>query len=114
MNIKDIRQKIDISLNTKPEKAIVATSLATAMAILTISAKKKKGKPNFFQRIGKYYSSIDKLLVSTIAKNAAAEEKRRAVMAEFSNKKLRDMEIEKSIPIDLSDIEDKAEKDNND
>ncbi|MBQ8967921.1 hypothetical protein [Ruminococcus sp.] len=110
MNYKDISKKVNVKLNTKPEKAIMAASISTALAILTISSKKKKGKPNFFQRIGKYYNSVDKLLVMTVAKDVAKEEKRKAAMKEFSNKKLREMEIEKAIPIDLSELcEEKTE-----
>ena len=61
----------------------MTAAISTALAILTISSKKKKGKPNFFQRIGKYYGSIDKLLVMTVAKEAAEDEKRRALEQEF-------------------------------
>ena len=105
MNIKDIGKKVNFTLKTKPEKVIMAASLSTALAILTISDKKKKGKPNFFQRTKKYYDSIDRLLVKTVAKNAAEEEKRKAAEKEFSHKKLRDMEIIDAIPIDLSETE---------
>lgn len=105
MNIKDIGKKVDITLNTKPEKVIMAASLSTALAILTISDKKKKGKPNFIQRTKRYYNSIDKLLVATVAKRAAEDEKRKAAEKEFSHKKLRDMEMIDAIPIDLSETE---------
>ena len=115
MNIKDISKKVDIKLNSKPEKNIAAVSLSMALAILTIPSKKKKGKPNFIQRMGRYYNSIDKLLGKTVAQSVVAEEKRRLAMQEFSSKKLRDLEIIDAIPIDLSeDADKKTEKDNND
>ena len=107
-------KKVNFKLNTKPEKAIMAASVSTALAILTISSKKKKDKPNFFQRIGKYYNAVDRLLVMTVAKDVEAEEKRRAALHEFTNKKLRDMKIEDAIPIDLSENEEKTETDKND
>ena len=109
MDIKDISKKVDIKLNSKPEKTIAAVSLSTALAILTIPSRKKKGKPNFFQRVNKYYSAIDKLLCKTVAKDAAEEEKRRLAKQEFSHKKMRDMEIIDAIPIDLSEDEKKDE-----
>ena len=108
-DIKKLSKKVSIKLDSKPEKAIMAASVSTALAILTIPSKKKKGKPNFFQRIGRYYSSIDKLLVMTVAKDIEAEEKRKAKMKEFSEKKLRDLEIEDSIPIDHSECAEKSE-----
>ncbi len=113
-DIKKLSKKVSIKLDSKPEKAIMAASVSTALAILTIPSKKKKGKPNFFQRIGRYYSSIDKLLVMTVAKDVEAEEKRKAKMKEFSEKKLRDLEIEDSIPIDLSECAEKSESGGND
>ena len=113
-DIKKLSKKVSIKLDSKPEKAIMAASVSTALAILTIPSKKKKGKPNFFQRIGRYYSSIDKLLVMTVAKDIEAEEKRKAKMKEFSEKKLRDLEIEDSIPIDLSECAEKSESGGND
>ena len=113
-DIKKLSKKVSIKLDSKPEKAIMAASVSTALAILTIPSKKKKGKPNFFQRIGRYYSSIDKLLVMTVAKDIEAEEKRKAKMKEFSEKKLRDHEIEDSIPIDLSECAEKSESGGND
>lgn len=108
MNLKDINKKVNISLNSKTEKNIMAASISTALAILTISNKKKKGKPNFFQRIGKYYSSIDKLLVMTVAKTVEAEETRRAAEREFTEKKLRDLKIIDAEPLDLSDLEEEV------
>ncbi len=108
MNLKDISKKVNISLNSKTEKSIMAASISTALAILTISNKKKKGKPNFFQRIGKYYSSIDKLLVMTVAKTVEAEETRRAAEREFTEKKLRDLKIIDAEPLDLSDLEEEV------
>ncbi|MCR5020051.1 hypothetical protein [Ruminococcus sp.] len=108
MNLKDISKKVNISLNSKTEKNIMAASISTALAILTISNKKKKGKPNFFQRIGKYYSSIDKLLVMTVAKTIEAEETRRAAEREFTEKKLRDLKIIDAEPLDLSDLEEEV------
>lgn len=105
MNMKDIGKKVNITLNTKPEKVIMAASISTALAILTISDKKKKGRPGFVKRAKKYYSSIDRLLAATVAKNAAEDEKRRAAEKEFSHKKLRDMEMIDAIPIDLSETE---------
>lgn len=108
MNLKDISKKVNISLNSKTEKNIMAASVSTALAILTISNKKKKGKPNFFQRIGKYYSSIDKLLVMTVAKTVEAEETRRAAEREFTEKKLRDLKIIDAEPLDLSDLEEEV------
>lgn len=113
-DIKKLSKKVSIKLDSKPEKAIMAASVSTALAILTIPSNKKKGKPNFFQRIGRYYSSIDKLLVMTVAKDIEAEEKRKAKMKEFSEKKLRDLEIEDSIPIDLSECAEKSESGGND
>ena len=113
-DIKKLSKKVSIKLDSKPEKAIMAASVSTALAILTIPSKKKKGKPNFFQRIGRYYCSIDKLLVMTVAKDIEAEEKRKAKMKEFSEKKLRDLEIEDSIPIDLSECAEKSESGGND
>ena len=113
-DIKKLSKKVSIKLDSKPEKAIMAASVSTALAILTIPSKKKKGKPNFFQRIGRYYSSIDKLLVMTVAQDIEAEEKRKAKMKEFSEKKLRDLEIEDSIPIDLSECAEKSESGGND
>lgn len=104
MNVNDISKKVKISLNSKPEKVIMAASISTALAILTISDKKKKGKPNFIQRTKKYYNSIDKLLVMTIAKNVAKNEKRKALEKEFSHKKLRDLEIEEAISVDISEL----------
>ena len=108
MNLKDISKKVNISLNSKTEKNIMAASISTALAILTIPNKKKKGKPNFFQRIGKYYSSIDKLLVMTVAKTVEAEETRRAAEREFTEKKLRDLKIIDAEPLDLSDLEEEV------
>ena len=108
MNLKDISKKVNISLNSKTEKNIMSASISTALAILTISNKKKKGKPNFFQRIGKYYSSIDKLLVMTVAKTVEAEETRRAAEREFTEKKLRDLKIIDAEPLDLSDLEEEV------
>lgn len=105
MNVKDIGKKVKFSLNTKPEKVIMAASVSTALAILTISDKKKKGKPNFIQRTKKYYNSIDKLLVMTVAKNVAKDEKRKALEKEFSHKKLRDLEIEEPISVDISELQ---------
>ena len=115
MNIKDISKKVNVSLNSKTEKTIMAASFSTALAILTISSKKKKGKPNFFQRIGKYYGAVDKMLAMTVAKTVEAEETRRAAEREFTNKKLRDLEIIDAEPIDLSGIgEEDTKKDKND
>ncbi len=108
MNLKDISKKVNISLNSKTEKNIMAASISTALAILTIPNKKKKGKPNFFQRIGKYYSSIDKLLVMTVAKTVEAEETRQAAEREFTEKKLRDLKIIDAEPLDLSDLEEEV------
>ena len=114
MDLKDISKKVNISLNTKTEKSIMTAAISTALAILTISSKKKKGRPNFFQRIGKYYGSIDRMLVMTVAKEAAADEKRRAAEKEFKNKKIRDLEIIDAEPIDLSDISDDKTENSND
>ncbi|WP_295156660.1 hypothetical protein [uncultured Ruminococcus sp.] len=114
MNIKEVSKKINVSLNTKPEKTIMAVSLSAAMAILTISNRKKKGKPNFIQRMGRFYNSIDKLLLATVASEVAAEEKRRAAIAEFPHKKMRDLKIEDAVPIDLSDCVEKAGNTDND
>ena len=106
MDIKELSKKVNITLNSKPEKMIMAGAISTALAILTIPGKKrKKGSPNFFQRIGKFYNSVDRLLVMTVAKDVAAEEKRRASVAGIKNRKLRDMEIIDAIPIDLSEEE---------
>ncbi|MBP3797748.1 MAG: hypothetical protein J6I46_08255 [Ruminococcus sp.] len=106
MDIKELSKKVNITLNSKPEKMIMAGAISTALAILTIPGKRrKKGSPNFFQRIGKFYNSVDRLLVMTVAKDVAAEEKRRASVAGIKNSKLRDMEIIDAIPIDLSEEE---------
>ena len=106
MDIKALSKKVNITLNSKPEKMIMAGAISTALAILTIPGKRrKKGSPNFFQRIGKFYNSVDRLLVMTVAKDVAAEEKRRASVAGIKNSKLRDMEIIDAIPIDLSEEE---------
>lgn len=109
MDIKDVselRKKVNVTLNSKPEKMIMAGAISTALAILTIPGKRrKKGSPNFFQRIGKYYNSVDRLLVMTVAKSVAAEEKRRETVAGIKSKKLRDMEIIDAVPIDLSEEE---------
>ena len=114
MDIKEISKKVNISLNTKTEKGIMTAAISTALAILTISSKKKKGKPNFFQRIGKYYGSIDKLLVMTVAKEAAEDEKRRAFEQEFKTKKIRDLNIIDAEPIDLSDVSEEKTESGND
>ncbi len=106
MDIKELSKKVNITLNSKPEKMIMAGAISTALAILTIPGKRrKKGSPSFFQRIGKFYNSVDRLLVMTVAKDVAAEEKRRASVAGIKNSKLRDMEIIDAIPIDLSEEE---------
>ena len=106
MDIKELSKKVNITLNSKPEKMIMAGAISTALAILTIPGKRRKnGSPNFFQRIGKFYNSVDRLLVMTVAKDVAAEEKRRASVAGIKNSKLRDMEIIDAIPIDLSEEE---------
>ena len=106
MDIKELSKKVNITLNSKPEKMIMAGAISTALAILTIPGKRrKKCSPNFFQRIGKFYNSVDRLLVMTVAKDVAAEEKRRASVAGIKNSKLRDMEIIDAIPIDLSEEE---------
>lgn len=106
MDIKELSKKVNITLNSKPEKMIMAGAISTALAILTIPGKRrKKSSPNFFQRIGKFYNSVDRLLVMTVAKDVAAEEKRRASVAGIKNSKLRDMEIIDAIPIDLSEEE---------
>lgn len=103
--IRELSKKVDVQLNTKPEKIIMAASISTAMAIMTIGSKKKKGifkkkkAPNFFQRTKKYYASVDKLLTATVAKNIAANEVQRLKEEEFKTK-LRDLEIEGSIPFD--------------
>ena len=44
MDIKEISKKVNISLNTKTEKGIMTAAISTALAILTIASKKKKGK----------------------------------------------------------------------
>ena len=96
MDIKELSKKVNITLNSKPEKMIMAGAISTALAILTIPGKRrKKGSPNFFQRIGKFYNSVDRLLVMTVAKDVAAEEKRRVSVAGIKNSK----------PIDLSEEE---------
>ena len=106
MDIKELSKKVNLTLNSKPEKMIMAGAISTALAILTIPGKRrKKGSPNFFQRIGKFYNSVDRLLVMTVAKDVAAEEKRRVSVAGIKNSKLRDMEIIDAIPIDLSEEE---------
>ena len=50
----------------------------------------------------------------TVAKEAAADEKRRAAEKEFKNKKIRDLEIIDAEPIDLSDISDDKTENSND
>lgn len=103
--IRELSKKVDIELNTKPEKVIMAASLSTAMAIMTISSKKKKGlfgrkkRPNFVQRAKKYYVTADKLLTATVAKKVAENEMEKALDEEFKTK-LRHLEIEGSIPFD--------------
>lgn len=103
--IRELSKKVDIQLNTKPEKVIMAASLSTAMAIMTISSKKrKKGifgrkRPNFVQRAKKYYVTADKLLTATVAKNVAHNETEKALDEEFKTK-LRTLEIEGSVPFD--------------
>ncbi len=101
------KKSFDLTLNSKPEKIIAAASLSTALAIL-IGGKpdksgrggKGKGAPQgFISRVKKNYSIIDRLLVMTIAKGVADAERQKALDKEFKTK-LRDLEIEGSIPFD--------------
>ncbi|MBR1862478.1 MAG: hypothetical protein IJ806_00100 [Ruminococcus sp.] len=99
--IKALGGKVNISLNTKPEKMIMAASLGTAAAIL-LTGKRNKGLVNFVKRTKKSYQTMDRVLGMTVARQVAENEKQKAREAEFKTK-LRDLEIEDSIPLDLSE-----------
>ena len=99
-------KKCVVKLNTNAEKIIAAASLSTAIAILFGGKSKKKkrgGKKNFVQRVGRNYKVIDNLLSMTIAREAANDIRRKAEQAEKEQykTKLRDLEIEQAEIIDL-------------
>ncbi|MBR1739022.1 MAG: hypothetical protein IJ737_01905 [Ruminococcus sp.] len=98
--------KIHFTLNSNAEKAIAAASISAAAAILFGGKKKntrggrgRKKQLNFVQRVKKNYSIADRLLIMTVAKGVADEERKKAMAKEFKTK-LRDLEIEGSVPFD--------------
>ncbi|MBO5448984.1 MAG: hypothetical protein J5994_06610 [Ruminococcus sp.] len=99
-------KKYKLVLSSKPEKIITAASFSLALAILFDNKKGKKDRggkgknPNLIARFLKNYSVIDALLAATIAKKAVENERRLAKEKEFKTK-LRDLEVESSIPFEL-------------
>lgn len=87
-------KKIDIQINTKPEKVVTAATLSAIGAILF----HKKGK-SFFKSVNKNYKIIDRALSMTVAKDIAQKEKAKA--EEELKTKLKDMHIEEAEFIDI-------------
>jgi hypothetical protein len=91
-------KNVKFKLNSKPEKVIAAVSLSSAAAILFGS--KKNG---FFKQVGKNYRVIDNILAMTIARDVKKNEKLKLKAAEKASykTKLRNLDIEDSIPFDI-------------
>ena len=95
-------KKCTFMLNTKPEKIIAAASLSAALAFLFGSGKNKKNK-SFARRLQRNYKTLDNILSVTIARDVKKNEERKIKEAEKNSykTKLRELEIEDSIPLDL-------------
>ncbi len=95
-------KKVAIKVNTNAEKTIIVTALSAILAIVFDQKKKKPTKrKNFIQRTAKHYKRVDKLVTKTIAKDVAANEKKRLENEGITSPKLKKLSIEPSIPFDL-------------
>ncbi len=101
--------KVPFKVETNAEKTIIVGALAAIMAIIFDQKKKKPQKrKSFFQRAGKHYKRIDKLVTKTIAKDVAANEAKRRENEGIRSEKLRKITLENSIPFDL-ELEENAD-----
>lgn len=96
---KNISDKFQFKLSSKPEKIIMTTALSIAGAILFDQKKRKIKHPekyrNFFQRAKRNYKICDSFLDKTIAKDLAKN------IEHYNSDVLNNLEIEKGEFIDL-------------